>query len=247
MVLCLLSFKDISAQNNKWSAGTAWTLPKKRAEMGIFQPLRYGLTESVELSTFLLPNIVIPNISLKKGWKNNEYFTIATKHELMYPSTLLKRIAREGTGEILPEDTKVPHIITLKNQFLFTGVISRYFIVTLKPSISLAGIIGKMDMPTIDLPLVYPRTSVYYHFLYESGLSIEGDIISKLDYFVDSYIFLIQNDDTPLAYEHKGLLIWKNSSRFAIYLGYKLFYGVYEFGDLWHFYPLFDLQWGIDF
>jgi len=47
-------------------SGLSAILPKGCFEAGVFQPLRYGLNETVELSTHVITNIVMPNIAAKK-------------------------------------------------------------------------------------------------------------------------------------------------------------------------------------
>ena len=50
--ICFFISYDSFSQCNLWSVGTAKTIAKGKYSKGIFQPFRYGVTESVELSVF---------------------------------------------------------------------------------------------------------------------------------------------------------------------------------------------------
>ena len=50
-----------------WKSHSAKILPKKRFEVGLFQPFRYGYSETLEYSTYPLWFFVMPNMTLKKS------------------------------------------------------------------------------------------------------------------------------------------------------------------------------------
>lgn len=60
----------VQAENGLFSADTARTLPEGKMELGVFAPLRYGLTPRVELALnplwfFLAPHL----LSSSQRWK----------------------------------------------------------------------------------------------------------------------------------------------------------------------------------
>ncbi|OGJ94190.1 MAG: hypothetical protein A2487_07600 [Candidatus Raymondbacteria bacterium RifOxyC12_full_50_8] len=235
-----------------WSAGTAATIPAHRVEVGLFQPLCYGLTESVELSTFPLVNVLMPNLGLKKAWPDKGRLLLASEHSITCPTPLLRTLARDGAGGLLPSDAVVPVILTVKNQALVTKEWNNGFSLTGKAGIVLAARFGDMNMPTIDYANIFPRTAVYHSgYIVNAGVDFNGVIRGPFAFLLDADLFLTGLDDGAYAIEHKGLFIWNKSHRFRTCAGYKVIFGEYPFGtqlDVMPFYPLpvpvFDLQWG---
>ena len=55
LLFMALPYQVAQARNTNWSMGTAHTIEAKRYEVGVFQPLRYGLNDSLEISSHALP------------------------------------------------------------------------------------------------------------------------------------------------------------------------------------------------
>jgi hypothetical protein len=236
------------AENNIWSSGTALTLPKGRWELGVFQPVRYGLNESMELSSHALTFFVMPNIDLKKAWPGFWGVKFATLHGLTYPTLLLNLISKKGTGGILPADTEVPQILAVHNKFLLTKTASDWLVLTLKGGASFALTGGGGNLPTIDLPIVFPRTSAYYHHAsFILGLDAGGVLYKRFEYLADMDHFILLDEKEPYIFEHKTMILWKKSKRFLICAGYKLVYPAYPYvkEKEARLMPLVDVQWGI--
>ena len=247
VILIILCAGTLFAENAVWHDGSANTLPEGRIEVGLFQPLRYGLNETFELSTFLLADILIPNITAKKFWINYYGIDFASKHSLIFPTPLLNTIAREGAGGILPANSKIPFILVLNNQILSTYEFLPDFELTIKLGLSQAIVSGRKDFPTIDLPLVYNRTSVYHeNNLFNCGIDLRGILYKNIDFLIDYDHFFLPRDYADFCVEHKGLLIWKINRKFALSAGYKLVYSDYpsKLQRNTDVFPLIDFQMG---
>ncbi len=248
IVLILIFTSGIIYANNAiWHDGSAKTLPEGRIEVGLFQPLRYGLNETLELATFPLADILIPNITVKKFWKYYYGIDFASKHSLIIPTPLLNIIAREGAGGILPANSKIPFILVLNNQVISTYAFSPNLELTGKLGLSLAIVSGRKDFPTIDLPLVYNRTSVYHeNNLFNCGLDLRGILYKNIDFLIDYDHFFLPKDYADFCVEHKGLFIWKINRKFALSAGYKLVYSDYPSKKQRNtdVFPLIDFQMG---
>ncbi len=247
LIIILVSVSFLFAENEIWSNGTAKTLPKGRIEVGIFQPFRYGLNETTELSTFLLADLLIPNITMKKSWNSHNGIEMTSEHSIIYPTPLLNLMAREGAGGILPNNSIIPEIIVYENQLLFSYQISENHIFTPKIGYSIAFVSGESDFPTLDLPLVYNRTSIYHNgAMFNFGFDFCGTIIPKLDYLIDFDKFMLDKEYAEFSYEHKLMLIWKINRKFAISGGYKLAYSDYPSPKQRNadFFPLIDFRMG---
>lgn len=229
-----------------WSSGTAYLLPAGRLEAGLFQPVRYGFSESLEFSAHPLVCILMPNFSLK--WSHNQHggLTFTTLHNVYYPTPLLRTLAKEGIGGMISPEFHIPQMVSFYNEILLSTSLSGSFLFTAKAGVSFAIKSGELDeRTTIDLPLVFPRLAVYYHgYGFRIGIDLQGKITRRWNYLLDSDLFLIPAAEENMAFEHKGLVLWNKSQRFQLCIGYKLVYGKYPFGTQWHLlFPIFDFQW----
>jgi hypothetical protein len=258
MIFCilfiLLSTSSIFAQDiiglnwQTWSTGTAELLEPRRVELGLFQPLRYGFSETLEFSMHPLLFFVIPNFDMK--WAHGEVagFKLTSAHGLTYPSLLMNLVAREGIGGMISPEFDIPHILSFQNALLASREVINGHLLTGTVGLNFAVKSDELDeRTTIDLPLMYPRMGVYYNdFGFRVGADMKGPLFKRFGYAVDAELFYYPTADADVnsAFEHKGLLFWNKSSGFQICAGYLLSHGEYPFGTQWHLLPLVDLQWG---
>ena len=247
LLIINIIFVSLFAESAIWSKGTTDVLPQGRWEVGIFQPLSYGLNETTELSTFALADLVMPNITLKKFWKNMEGWKFTSKHSLIYPSLFLNVIAKEGAFGILPDNSVIPQILVINNQFMLSYKYNEYLNIIPKIGFSVALVGGDSDFPTIDMPLTYNRTSIYHeNVMFNVGLDVRGNITPEFSYLVDLDKFIMDKEYCEFSYEHKILLTWKINRKFALSCGYKLCYSDYpsKLQRSTDVMPLIDLQIG---
>ena len=231
-----------------WSANTAYVLPAKRVELGLFQPLRYGFSDNVEFSMHPLAFFVAPNFDVKWAHHKVAGFAIASRHGLTCPTPLLRLISKKGIGGIISPEFDIPFIFSMQNEILASKPVFGKHLFTGKLGLNFALRSGDLDSrTTIDLPIVFARTSVYYHNVgIRVGSDLQGPVTGKLNYLIDGDLFYYPGADADvnMAFEHKGMLLWNKSDGFQMSLGYILSYGEYPFGTQWHLLPLFDVQWG---
>lgn len=241
-----LALPASAVRNEPWSDGTAYTLPADRVEMGLFQWLRWGVTDQIELSTPPLLTFVMPSLSLKVAWWARSEGQIATETTLSYPTPLLMILSREGTGGIMPADTKVPHIVSVKQLLLYTAEMVADQSITLKFGAIMAGTAGENTMPTIDLPLVYPRHAAWHQGITGVlGVDFDGIIWGPLRYTFDLDVFLMPDRVATAHIEHSGVLSWVALDWLAFHIGYKVVWGQYPFGTQTHVFPLFDVNFAL--
>jgi hypothetical protein len=227
-----------------WSEGSARTISKGRFETGLFSPLKYGLLNDLEISANPLLFFVIPHIALKKGWLKYSDITIATRHSITYPTPLLRLISKEGTGGILPDDSQIPHLLSMGTEFLGTWDYKKNHFFTFLVGLDLATSLNDYNVPTIDLPLIYQR-SAHWHtgYSFHFGMDFEGKLVGNFHYLVDFDVFLFPGHITNKGFEHKAMVVWKKSKRFSIMAGYKLVIGEYPYGADKILLPLIDFAW----
>ena len=252
----------VFGETKKWDAHSAYLLPQKRWEMGLFQSFRYGYSESIEYSVHPLWFFVMPNFSLKISQGDFAGFTSASQYKMVYPTPFLNMIAKKGTMGIIAPDFQMPPMLGLSASWLMSKTIfpfvSPYFDasligldLTLKGGLDLGFAFGDLDTrSTIDIPLVYHRLGVYYNnWGIHTGLDVQKNLTQRFTVLFDLDLkFLpglaevqIDPDVSKLmgeySLEHKLLLIWNKSENFRVLTGYKFVMGEYPYGSDMHLLP----------
>ncbi|MFQ6615258.1 MAG: hypothetical protein ACE5HZ_00635 [Fidelibacterota bacterium] len=218
-----------------------------------------GATSRLEWSVHPIWFLQIPNVRVKAAHTVRMGWHVASRHSVVYPTPLLRRLQKKGFGiQALadidfggiitadPDVGDIPHMILSRHEIMATGGFGSAALVTIKGGIALALRSGQLDgRTTIDLPIVFPRLGVLHNgFGLNAGVDVIRPLIPGLDTLVDGDLLFLPGAKEGTAFEHKGLLIWTKSGRFQLMVGYKLVFGEYPFGTQWHLFPLFDLQWG---
>ena len=242
----LLSFGALFSQATSafHSANDARLLPKGQWQVGLFAPLRYGLSPNVELSAHPLWFFIIPNISAKWSHGSMSDYHLAGRHALVYPTPLLRTISKKGTGGIISPEFDTPQMLIINNELL----ISRDWpglTATLSLGAGLSLRSGAYDERTsVDLPVVFPRMNVLYHgYRLFGGVDLNGRLYKKLNWQAETTFLSCPSAEADFAFEQKALLSWIRSERFQLCGGCLLTYGKYPFGEQWHLLPLIDLRW----
>jgi len=231
-------------ETKKWDAYSAYLLPQKRWEMGLFQPFRYGYSESIEYSVHPLWFFVMPNFSLKISQSDFAGFTSASQYKMVYPTPFLNMIAKEGTMGIIAPEFRMPPMLGLSASWLMSKNIAGVDL-TLNGGLDLGVTLGDLDTrSSIDLPLVYHRLGIYYNsWGIHTGLDVQKNMTQKFTVFFDLDLKFLPGlaeaqtdpDASKLmgeySLEHKLLLIWNKSENFRVLTGYKFVMGKYPYGS----------------
>ncbi len=267
IIFTLLLFSICFGDQQNWKSHSANILPKKRFEVGLFQPFRYGYSETLEYSTYPVWFFVIPNIALKKLHGNFSGYNIATKWFLFYPRPLLIMASKKGIGGFIDPTMKIPPMLG----FSFSLILTRPMLgmdISFNSGIDIGLSLEDLDhRVNIELPLLYHRLSVFHNnYGFHTGFDLEKSIAGKLSALVDLDFSILPGMDTKemdsgitkllgeYSFEHKALLIYEKSETFRLLTGYKFVFGEYPFGpesrilpflplvDSWI--PMIELQWG---
>ncbi len=247
--ILIISTNLIFSQNEKnifETNGTAFTLAPKEIEVGIFQPLRYGFSETEEFSTHPILFFLMPNVEYKHLWMKTETSAFSIKHSLYYPTPLLKTISKKGIGGIISPEFEIPQMISIWNSFIYSFELSENKLITTYASLALSFSNKTIDeRTTIDLPLVYHRMLVYYYnnYLLSFGTSLDGEISEKLNYSIDADLFFAPSAENNYSIEQSVLIGYQFSNKLKASVGYKFIFADYPFGKQKNIFPLIDLSW----
>ena len=95
---------------------TASNIPKGSFESGVFQPLRYGYSDNIEISTHPFLAFVIPNISVQKSYSEWQDLAIFSKHSIVIPTPLLRKVTKDDIAGFISPEFEIPFMISFKNE-----------------------------------------------------------------------------------------------------------------------------------
>tara|TARA_A100001015_G_scaffold57270_1_gene62986 strand:- start:2359 stop:3204 length:846 start_codon:yes stop_codon:yes gene_type:complete len=241
------------------SQATAYLLPEKKWEIGLFQPLKYGFSEKTNYSIHPILFFIMPNLSVKVLHHKGKMFSSATRHGFYYPTKLLKILQTgvqvgDRTASLIAPSFKIPHMLGFSSDYIFTkpyklGTLSLY------AGVNLGLVFGDLDPRTsIDLPLVYHRLGVFYNkYGLDAGIDFSKNITDATSCSFDLDLKFLPGFSGRYSFEHKFLFYWQKSKRTRFSIGYKYVYGDFPYGkqsrllpylplfESWV--PMFDVQW----
>lgn len=249
--IILLSISQlVVAQNEvikeKWSYNTAQLMPAGKWESGIFQPLRYGLNDKIELNTNVLLLPLVPGAALKISLGEAKGFILSGEHGISSPTPFLNVVSRKGIGGILSPEFDFPFIFSIKNGIIASKPVCTNNLLSIHANYTFALRGSQPDyQATIDLPLFYPRMAHYYKgSTVNIGLSVKGTLSSKWLYEQSAQVYIITRNENNFFFENSGSLLWALGRTLRIRGGYVLTYGTFPFDNHWQMWPTIDLLFG---
>lgn len=261
--ISIVAWPTLSAQTIPWSDGTARPLPQGRYEFGILHtPVRYGVTDDLELSSYLLWDVLIPGIEAKKYLGSHAGWQSAVSVGLSSPTPMLRFLATQNNGLLLPPDTYVPWFAVVHSSIQFSHALYNEHIATLTGDVSFAFSIADRSseypayqrLQTIDYPFIFSRTA----FLTKTpnlqpcmGVGFDGPVFGPLAYSIAWNYSLIPLHDNLReenlvcwSLESSASVTWHISPSFSLQGGMIYSKGSYAFGKNWVVYPTLDIIFG---
>ena len=228
---------------DRFLAGTAHTLSPGQLEVGVFAPLRVGITDRLELQGHPLAFFVAPNARLRAQLFDDGDVALATTLGVTYPSFLLNLLAAEGAGGILPPDRAVPQLVSLFGEVAATRRLSDHYL-TAAMGVQVAPRFGEDELVTVDVPFAFPRMAAFFTTATAIfRVQAQGPIFGPLGYHADLRVFAFPGVDGAFAVEPALRLRWRLSQRWLLQGGAMYSYGGYPFGVEGRFLPVVDLLW----
>ncbi len=242
-VLILLLSVSSFADKRSWSSSTADVIKARTFELGIFNSLKYGLTETMQLDAHPINFFYLPNIALKKSWLGKESMTLSTEHSFAFPSLFMNVISKEGTGGLLPSTVEFTNFAFIENTTLFTYGED----VKVTAFAGLTVMLGEIEetIPTIDYPIIYEKLSAYYNrYSANYGASLYLDY-NRVKVDVELKMYVLPQRDSHADFSHikqKTVVSYQLFNSVLFDLGYAFAGGKYPFGSDYKFFPMFDTR-----
>ncbi len=248
--------KDISVEPRKvvkryetetWK--TAFIAPERELHLSLVAPMRYGLSPSVELQSYmLLWAYLTPNIYVKKNWYA-ERWLFSSKHGVYYPTWGLERLKDDGRDNTLNENAEVPSIFTFQNEFIASYVLNPtcnneepYWIATgrLGADISMTG--NREDsFNRMTFYSFYHRTASFYgdQVLY-AGLQLDGGFLKKIYFNIGADVYAMKSN-LLAGIEAQSNVIYHYNRRLSFSAGVKFIKTDNPIEGKTHIFPMIDV------
>ena len=106
-----------------WPGETANTVDRGAANISLLSPSRYGLKPDLELSSNLLLNYWVPNVYIKKRWRNNKKWYVASKHGLYSAAPGLNWVNKNAYTSVADHVEAIPFVLSMNNELLVSRMI----------------------------------------------------------------------------------------------------------------------------
>jgi len=228
-----------------WFSNTAYTLPVRQGGFALLHNSRYAVSPRVELGFHPLAMFLTPDIEVK--WKHTETgrFVWSSFHSVSYPSPLLRTVQVSGAGGFISPEFDIPDVFAFQNGVLVSTMLNDRHVLTGKALFEFALNTSNLDdRSTIDLPIVFPRSAVFYRgYGFVAGAAAEGNLFGRFSYLAASDAYFFPRGHLDFFSENMLCLIWRTGRKFKLLAGGKLTYGEYPFGTQWHLLPVVDFRW----
>lgn len=248
LITSLLLVTAAQAETGDFTRHTANTLSDGQWSVGIFGPLRYGVKDNLELEINPLAALLAPHIAIKKSYSGIGDWTVASRHQLGYPTPLLKAFSKGGIGSLLAPDSVLPHTVVLQND-LYLGEANDNGEVTFSLGVNLALELGDSDYALIDAPYGFRQTNLYQNTLsLQFGMGGDYFFTEKLGfrYFTKGWYYPLAEQNW--AIEEKVVLLIQVSDRSQASIGANYIVADYLYAENsddnnWHILPSADWVW----
>jgi len=224
------------------SSGDAHTVAAHRLQVGLIEPLRYGVSDDVELFTQPLLIVLVPQIGVQVQWFSDERYAIATRHRLSYPKPLLDTLAKEGSFGLLPASSRIPVAVVVDLDALFTAQLAPAHRVSAMTGLSVAPRGSSHEMPLLDFPFLYSRFAVMKTTaVLRLGGRYDVRLGARVQMTVDAQYFYLPVIDGGFSFEPGAAARFVVGRHIALELGLRLAYAHYPAGDQFHYLPFADV------
>ena len=232
------------AHASPFDSMSADTLKDGAWDVGIFAPLRYGLTDELEISSHPITAFWNGNFALKRGWGDFGGWDLSTRHGFSYPTRLLAAFARDGAGGILPPDAEIPHIIAADTRVLMSRSITDATRLTLGGRLTLAASMGESFWGPVEMPLVYARTAAAQNGVATNlSAAFDGQWTESISWLSSTTAWYLPSSTGSWSVEQTVATAWSSKGGFSVQGGAIFVAGEYEYGTNWHVLPKFDMGW----
>ncbi len=243
LVLALALWAGVAQADPPPPIASARVLPARHHELALFQHSRFGLGQGMQLESRLLLFGLLPNLALK--WQAYESGSLsgALRWQLTYPGILMRTLAREGAGGLLPPGSEPAETVMIDLGYLETYSTDRW-VLTLDTGVEVAPRrSGAGNQPILDFPWLYPRFGALHA---SAVIRAAGRFALRLPHgfgaSLDVTTYGLVGKATGWVVELGGVLRYQPSDHLILELGFRTARSKLPVGKRWHWLPTLGVR-----
>ncbi|MCU4158086.1 hypothetical protein J1N10_19080 [Carboxylicivirga sp. A043] len=235
-----------------WHGETANTVYDGAANLSVVNASRYGLKPGLELSSHVFLNYWVPNLYLKKRWRNDTWY-VASKHGLYSATPGLNWANKRNYSSIVEDAEEIPFILSVKNEFIVSRLIMNndrcgrdkpYIILTGGIGVDFGIPFGDSDLQEMKGHLLSNRSPALIGSGYTAYLKARADWqITPMLMLGGGFKYFRGDFSGNGALEHNAELQTIIIPRFSFSIGYILSFANYTDTNGTAILPFFDLTY----
>ncbi len=225
-----------------WTGRSARPLARQDGTVALFGESRFGVGHEVQLGTHVM-GLVAPHASVLWRFARHRRIDLASRLGLAYPTPMLALFTGEGTGALLPGDTKPPQTLMLDAGLRLSVALARAELVTFEAALVVAPRFTRTGSPVLDFPFLYPRlAAIDAPAVARLGATFEGIVAGPFRWVLSAEQWFLPVVPRGFAFEPRAGLAWASRRRVTLELGGRGSLARYPVGVRWHATPYADLR-----
>ena len=231
----------------QFSDGSARIMPAGQVELGVFGPLKVGLSDDLQLEAQPLLFFVMPQLEGRYRLLHEGAVHLAVEAELSYPTLLLSLLAKNGIGGLVSPDSDIPPALMIAVRGVASLDHGAGRISTARLGVEVAPRGSSQNFAVLDFPFLYPRfAALHAPFVPYAELRSEGVLVGALDYLASARLFGLLTDFPGAAFEAELGLRWRVDPRIALSARVWTSVAAYPYGTQFHWFPMLEAEFIIE-
>ncbi len=235
-----------------WGSETANTVYIRAGNISLLTPSCYGIKQDLEISTVLGYDFWMPNLMIKKRWRN-ERLKIASRHGLYSATPGLHWAQNNGFYDYVDSLADIPVVISLRNEVFFSYAFYRdvhciqqqpFIILTLDLGADAGIPIGSSTLEEFQKHFLTNRSPALM------GQGVTGFAKARVDSKIYDYLYLSTSMNFyfgtftgSFGFENHTSVQTFITRNFSVSLGFYVSFANYGFNPKAGILPFFDLSW----
>ncbi len=235
-----------------WHGETANTVYDGAANISLVKPSRYGLKPGLELSSSLFLNYWMPNIYLKKRWRNDTWY-VSSRHGLYSATPGLHWFNKKSYTSIVDNAEHIPVIVSMNNELMVSrlfmgdtgcGRDKPFFILSGGVGVDFGVAFGESDLSEMKGHFLTNRSPALTGSGYSAYLKLRADWqMTPMLMLGGGFKYFRGNFSGNGALEHQAELQTLVIPRLSFSIGYALSFANYTDTNGIGILPFFDITY----
>jgi hypothetical protein len=103
-----------------WKTQSGQTVSSNTGNVSLFEASRFGISNTIELESYLVADYWIPNLFVKKQWINSKKWKFASRHGAYSATPGFENLISHNNYQFIDSLSNISTVISVKNEFLLS-------------------------------------------------------------------------------------------------------------------------------